>query len=153
MAELSFQSASGRLFTLGSEEDNKEDNLDWYKTLSAWPRSGLTALAIAGVFGVQIYCVSLDYQELNDEKLLHMLSYLHRHCNLLEDIDEMVFQERCDVDDEGVKAGGRKSKQSRISQEGRILVMTTNSPESLPPALLRPGRIDLNVKFGLVSQE
>ena len=31
--------------------------------------------------------------------------------------------------------------------------MTTNSPESLPPALLRPGRIDSKVKFGLASQE
>lgn len=30
---------------------------------------------------------------------------------------------------------------------GRILVMTTNHPEWLDPALLRPGRVDINIKF------
>ena len=32
--------------------------------------------------------------------------------------------------------------------EGRILVMTTNHPEKLDPALVRPGRIDLSIAFG-----
>ncbi|KAL4927064.1 BCS1 and AAA domain-containing protein [Aspergillus undulatus] len=32
--------------------------------------------------------------------------------------------------------------------EGRILVMTTNHPEKLDPALVRPGRIDMSVAFG-----
>jgi len=38
------------------------------------------------------------------------------------------------------------------SQEGRILIMTTNDPESLDKALIRPGRIDLQVHFGHVSR-
>ncbi|KAL4920803.1 BCS1 N terminal-domain-containing protein [Aspergillus aurantiobrunneus] len=32
--------------------------------------------------------------------------------------------------------------------EGRILVMTTNHPEKLDPALVRPGRIDMSIMFG-----
>ncbi|KAL6231255.1 hypothetical protein BDW75DRAFT_220615 [Aspergillus navahoensis] len=32
--------------------------------------------------------------------------------------------------------------------EGRILVMTTNHPEKLDPALVRPGRIDMSIAFG-----
>ncbi|KAL4996746.1 BCS1 N terminal-domain-containing protein [Aspergillus recurvatus] len=32
--------------------------------------------------------------------------------------------------------------------EGRILVMTTNHPEKLDPALVRPGRIDMSIEFG-----
>jgi len=32
--------------------------------------------------------------------------------------------------------------------EGRILVMTTNHPEKLDPALTRPGRIDMSIQFG-----
>ncbi|KAL4960912.1 BCS1 and AAA domain-containing protein [Aspergillus stella-maris] len=32
--------------------------------------------------------------------------------------------------------------------EGRILVMTTNHPEKLDPALVRPGRIDMTIAFG-----
>jgi chaperone BCS1 len=117
------------------------------------------AFAIAGVFGVPIYCISLGDPELNDEELLHILSYIPRHCILLlEDIEG--------VDGEGVKTGGREGKRSAISragllnaidgvtsQEGRILVMTTNSPKSLPPALLRPGRIDFTVNFELASRK
>ena len=34
-----------------------------------------------------------------------------------------------------------------IENEGRICIFTTNYPEKLDKALLRPGRIDLNVEF------
>lgn len=34
------------------------------------------------------------------------------------------------------------------SQEGRVLVMTTNHPENLDEALIRPGRVDHQVAFG-----
>ncbi|KAK5656287.1 hypothetical protein OQA88_4667 [Cercophora sp. LCS_1] len=33
------------------------------------------------------------------------------------------------------------------SHEGRVLIMTTNKPESLDEALIRPGRVDLQVAF------
>jgi ATP-dependent 26S proteasome regulatory subunit len=34
-----------------------------------------------------------------------------------------------------------------FASEGRILVMTTNHPEKLDPALIRDGRVDYTVKF------
>ncbi|KAI1327372.1 BCS1 N terminal-domain-containing protein [Xylariaceae sp. FL0255] len=37
------------------------------------------------------------------------------------------------------------------SQEGRILIMTTNHLEKLDKALIRPGRVDLTVEFGLAD--
>jgi chaperone BCS1 len=37
------------------------------------------------------------------------------------------------------------------SQEGRILIMTTNHLEKLDKALIRPGRVDMVVKFGLAD--
>jgi chaperone BCS1 len=33
------------------------------------------------------------------------------------------------------------------TNEGHVLIMTTNCPEKLDPALVRPGRIDLQVEF------
>ncbi|EAU38122.1 predicted protein [Aspergillus terreus NIH2624] len=39
------------------------------------------------------------------------------------------------------------------SPEGRILIMTTNSPETLDPALIRPGRVDMHVDFELPSRD
>lgn len=38
------------------------------------------------------------------------------------------------------------------SQEGRILIMTSNDPEKLDTALVRPGRIDMQVHFGRASR-
>jgi chaperone BCS1 len=38
------------------------------------------------------------------------------------------------------------------SHEGRVLIMTTNKPESLDEALVRPGRVDLQVGFTNASQ-
>ena len=39
------------------------------------------------------------------------------------------------------------------SQEGRILIMTTNFIENLDSALLRPGRVDLRIEFDLATRE
>ena len=36
---------------------------------------------------------------------------------------------------------------------GRMMVITTNNPEKLDKALIRPGRIDLNLEFGKCSSE
>jgi chaperone BCS1 len=38
------------------------------------------------------------------------------------------------------------------SQEGRILIMTSNTPETLDAALTRHGRIDKQVKFDYISK-
>ncbi|CAN8098047.1 unnamed protein product [Discula destructiva] len=37
------------------------------------------------------------------------------------------------------------------SQEGRVLIMTTNHVEKLDKALIRPGRVDMTVNFGLAD--
>lgn len=36
---------------------------------------------------------------------------------------------------------------------GRIIVITSNQPELLDEALIRPGRIDVNVRFGMASRD
>ncbi|KAI0845538.1 BCS1 N terminal-domain-containing protein [Daldinia vernicosa] len=39
------------------------------------------------------------------------------------------------------------------SQEGRVLIMTTNTPEQLDDALIRPGRVDLQVAFANATRD
>ena len=39
------------------------------------------------------------------------------------------------------------------AQQGRLLFMSTNHAERLDPALVRPGRVDVKVAFGLASSE
>lgn len=40
-----------------------------------------------------------------------------------------------------------------VDTPGRMLVMTTNHPEKLDPALIRPGRIDKKIKLGYMAEE
>jgi hypothetical protein len=39
-----------------------------------------------------------------------------------------------------------------LETPGRILIMTSNHPEALDPALVRPGRMDVHIKLGHVSR-
>jgi len=53
---------------------------------------------------------------------------------------------------QGVSLSGLLSAIDGVaSHEGRVLVMTTNQPEKLDPALIRPGRVDMRVEFGLAT--
>jgi len=186
------------------------------------PGTGKTSLsfALAGVFGLEIYVISLLEPSITEEDLVTLFNSLPRRCVvLLEDIDtaglrrpdDEVTEADKEHDDEDKdkdkekkkdedkdkeggekaalkegKAGGRRRHDSTAkndwkvsdlaralkkegnadterkgislsgllnaidgvaSHEGRVLIMTTNKPESLDEALIRPGRVDLQVGF------
>ena len=151
------------------------------------PGTGKSSLAwaIAGVFGLDIYCISLVEPTLTEEDLGLMFTSLPRRCVvLLEDIDSAGLSKRQDLDenaktnigDAAAKFGAEITKALQTAQEsskgkvkdsnqgislsgllnaidgvasheGRVLIMTTNFPEKLDEALIRPGRIDMKVSF------
>ncbi|KAB8292119.1 hypothetical protein EYC80_007864 [Monilinia laxa] len=173
------------------------------------PGTGKTSLtfALAGVFGLDIYVVSLLEPTLTEEELGNLFTNLPPRCIvLLEDIDTagLTRVENNDESDESSSDGsssssedeavtrrlrrkskgkgkgrdgkgkhsrskrGKRSKRSKkndddekgislsgllniidgvASHEGRVLVMTTNHPEKLDEALIRPGRVDHQVAF------
>ncbi|KAF1951613.1 P-loop containing nucleoside triphosphate hydrolase protein [Byssothecium circinans] len=165
------------------------------------PGTGKTSLsfALAGIFGLDIYCISLMEIGLTESALNKLFTRLPRRCIvLLEDIDSAGLRRAddptpapasiTDVSDsssdsttsedgllkigkqDAVKAklkqphsGGFKSLISlsgllntidgAASHEGRVLIMTTNCPEKLDPALIRPGRVDLQVHFTLSTRD
>ncbi|KAK1982686.1 BCS1 N terminal-domain-containing protein [Colletotrichum cereale] len=160
------------------------------------PGTGKTSLsfALAGVFGLDIFVISLLEPTLTEEDLGTLFNSLPRRCVvLLEDIDTAGLS-RADEEVDATPLDGKDNKSSEgdtgenskktnkddwkvsdlaralkkeakddkkgislsgllnaidgvASQEGRILVMTTNKPESLDEALIRPGRVDLQVGF------
>lgn len=159
------------------------------------PGTGKSSLAwaIAGVFGLDIYCISLVEPTLTEEDLGIMFTSLPRRCVvLLEDIDSAGLVRRQEVEDadkdkekdkdatvkigteiaKAIKAVQDKSEKSKggdknqgislsgllnaidgvASHEGRVLVMTTNFPEKLDEALIRPGRIDMTINFTLATR-
>ncbi|KAL8724698.1 MAG: hypothetical protein Q9166_007809 [cf. Caloplaca sp. 2 TL-2023] len=153
--------------------------------LAGPPGTGKSSLAwaIAGVFGLDIYCISLVEPTLTEEDLGTMFTSLPRRCVvLLEDIDaaglvkrdEPATVEEAKDTSEAAKLGAEISKAIQASQEkgtknketpgislsgllnaidgvasheGRVLLMTTNFPEKLDEALIRPGRIDMKIAF------
>ncbi|MCJ1486485.1 hypothetical protein MMC06_006662 [Schaereria dolodes] len=155
------------------------------------PGTGKTSLsfAIAGVFGLDIYCISLLEPTLTEEDLGLLFNNLPRRCVvLLEDIDSAGLIKRDDALDtedtkdkdpnsqigaeiakafKSVQEKSEKTKSSNqgislsgllnaidgvASHEGRVLVMTTNFPEKLDDALIRPGRVDMKVGFTMASR-
>jgi chaperone BCS1 len=189
------------------------------------PGTGKTSFsfALAGVFGIDIYVISLQDPTISEEDLAVLFTRLPRRCIvLLEDIDTAglrrpngededaeTYEGAGDKGDENKKSDkSTKKKKSKpkkdtdsdsdtdssseeerkrrrrkrrhrrdrentgnkgtnnilavesislsgllnaidgvASHEGRILIMTTNKPESLDEALIRPGRVDVQVGF------
>lgn len=166
------------------------------------PGTGKSSLAwaVAGVFGLEIYCISLVEPTLTEEDLGILFANLPRRCVvLLEDIDSAGLVKRQSLEEEaaaksenevkaevektGAAIGAEiakaiKSASTNIksktnnnnnnegislsgllnaidgvaSHEGRVLVMTTNFPEKLDDALIRPGRIDMRINFTLATR-
>ncbi|KAJ6259797.1 Paraplegin [Drechslerella dactyloides] len=133
------------------------------------PGTGKSSLtfALGGNFGLPIYCLSLVDPSLTEERLMAYFGELpHRCIMLLEDIDtvEMSQKRQAEEDDSSNKRDSRPKTAIPLtallnaidgvaSHEGRILIMTTNHPEKLDPALKRSGRVDVTVEFKLASKQ
>lgn len=196
------------------------------------PGTGKTSLsfALAGIFGLEIYVISLQEPTLTESDLMQLFNTLPRRCIvLLEDVDAagLLRDGKSDSDDgeegkgkrRGRKGGkGKKDDEKKdqangtdqkskdedftlkdlarelksiggprggggghgdrgqgnanraagsgislsgllnaidgvASHEGRVLIMTTNHPEKLDSALIRPGRVDRKVEFAMAKRE
>ncbi|KAF1936202.1 hypothetical protein EJ02DRAFT_470627 [Clathrospora elynae] len=175
-----------------------KDLLHEIKGFSLTKEGSRTSLsfASAGLFGLNIYCVSLSEVGLSGSHLTTLFGNLPERCIiLLEDIDSSGL--RCEgncssvrlyrgIDADlatGAKAVAEGQNQSLISlagllsrarnpnqdllnvidgaasqeltraAQGRVLVMTKNLLETLDSALIRPGRVDFQVRFTLATRE
>ncbi|KAK2613005.1 hypothetical protein QQS21_000934 [Conoideocrella luteorostrata] len=141
------------------------------------------SLALAGYFRMKIYIVSLSSSAATEENLMSLFHELPTRCVvLLEDIDSAGLTHTRDdsspppaveapppppstpaIVPDGHRPPpptGRVSLSGLLnildgvaSQEGRILIMTTNHIEKLDKALIRPGRIDMAIHFGLADSD
>ncbi|CAH0033869.1 unnamed protein product [Clonostachys rhizophaga] len=141
------------------------------------PGTGKSSLSfsIAGEFDLDIYVVNIP--DCTDRYLRDLFEDLPRTCVvLLEDIDAVGMSRESDADedsdsnpkDESSRRGRvqlhRKTSEATLSgllnvldgvtsQDGRIVIMTTNHREMLDEALIRPGRIDRQVLLPLADAE
>ncbi|KAK6199552.1 mitochondrial chaperone BCS1 [Scheffersomyces amazonensis] len=135
---------------------------EWYHTrgipyrrgylLYGPPGSGKTSFiqALAGELDYNICILNLSEANLTDDRLNHLMNHIpERSILLLEDIDA-AFNKRAQSDEKGYTSGVTFSGllnalDGVASAEECITFMTTNHPEKLDPALLRPGRVDFKV--------
>jgi chaperone BCS1 len=117
------------------------------------PGSGKTSaiVALAGHLRLNLYILNLASKGMSDERLNDLLVNVPDHSIvLLEDIDA-VFDGRdstADAKDARVTFSGLlNALDGAAAKEGRLLFMTTNHIERLDPALIRPGRIDVRLRF------
>ncbi|ANB14283.1 bifunctional AAA family ATPase chaperone/translocase BCS1 [Sugiyamaella lignohabitans] len=113
------------------------------------PGSGKSSViqALAGELDYNICILNLSEITLTDDRLNHLMNHIpERSILLLEDIDA-AFNERKQSDDQGFMSGVTFSGllnalDGVASADERLIFMTTNHPERLDPALIRPGRVD-----------
>ncbi len=121
--------------------------------LSGPPGSGKssTIAAIASHFDMDLAILNLSRGGLGDDELRNLLSEVPRNSIvLIEDID-CVFNERQGTEDKDSKitfSGLLNAIDGVAAGEKRIMFMTSNHPEVLDPALVRPGRADLCREIG-----
>ncbi|EFY94593.2 ATPase, AAA-type, core [Metarhizium robertsii ARSEF 23] len=121
------------------------------------PGTGKSSLgsALAGEFNLDIYIINAP--SVDDQMLEHLFNNLPDRCVvLLEDIDAIGTD----------RQGPGKPRKAALSlsgllntldgvasQEGRILIMTTNHVNNLDEALIRPGRIDVKLEIPLADSD
>lgn len=138
------------------------------------PGTGKTsmAFALAGALHRPIYVVNLAAVE-DDNALLTAVNRAGSGIVLIEDIDAVgAARQRvagappalraarpkgaaspASDDTKGVTASGLLNAIDGVgARDGRILIITTNHPETLDPALLRAGRVDMRCTFGLAGE-
>ncbi|KAM0668857.1 hypothetical protein ACQRIU_002419 [Beauveria bassiana] len=125
------------------------------------PGTGKTSLSLAaaGQFGLDVYAMNLS--KVNDATLNDLMSKLPTRCILLlEDIDAIESAKSRENSDAGSSTSSSVTLSGLLnaidgagSVEGRALIMTTNHVDRLDPAVIRPGRVDKMVEFGLASRE
>ncbi len=113
------------------------------------PGSGKSSFiqAMAGHLSHNICVLNLNDRGLTDDRLLHLMTDVPpRSFILLEDIDA-VFNKR-ESSYTVTFSGLLNALDGVTSAEERIVFMTTNHPDRLDPALVRPGRVDIKAFVG-----
>ncbi|NIA70745.1 AAA family ATPase [Pelagibius litoralis] len=150
------------------------ERVDWFEKAQPWhvdrgipyrfgillsgpPGCGKTSIAAALAAYLRRPIYALNLGSLDDDNALvkAMISVPSNAVLLLEDIDAARSSGSRTAETEGkdepkgiTLSALLNSLDGVIATEGRILVMTTNFPDKLDAALIRPGRVDLSEHIG-----
>lgn len=144
---------------------------DWYRDhgiphrmgilLEGPPGNGKTTLikALASHFNRTLVTIPLGSRGTDDERLLSVFGQLNQNFVVAEDVDCLTGFDGRERPGSDSQVGSHLTFSGLLnaidgvaSSEGYVLFFTTNHPEKLDPALLRPGRIDHVIHIGNVER-
>ncbi len=122
------------------------------------PGSGKSSLirALASTLNLNLYMLNIGSAGMSDEKLVSLMSEVKDNSIvLLEDVDAAARRPLADVassapagECKGITFSGLLNALDGVNaREGVMVWMTTNHKERLDPALIRPGRVDVQEHF------
>lgn len=161
--DLSFRVLDDARTFLGSKAWYRDRGIPYRRgyLLHGPPGCGKTSFCqvLAGELQLDMCMLSLSNDKLNDAKLAsYFRDAPENSIILLEDVDAVfvdrdVKKERGSGPGTGVSFSGLLNAIDGVaSQEGRLFFMTTNYPEKLDSALVRPGRCDVKVELKRASK-
>jgi chaperone BCS1 len=133
------------------------DSRNWYRErgipwrlgilLDGPPGNGKTSLAIALATELEMDLAVINFgrDQLGDAGLMSLMSRAGHKIILMEDVDALFEGRKKKSKDKVTFSGLLNALDGVTSSEGHIVLMTTNHPEKLDPALVRPGRVDVRI--------
>ena len=135
---------------------NKQRYIDFGRThklgflLTGVPGSGKTSLvkAIAQKYNKKLYILNFT-KSLTDESLIELFQDITKNSILLiEDIDAYFIDREASKDINISFSSLINCLDGALCTcDGLLIFLTANNPERLDPALIRPGRVDMIIKF------
>ena len=119
------------------------------------PGSGKSSFiqAMAGHMQYNICVLNLNERSLTDDKLSYLLATTPpRSLLLLEDVDAAFVHREGKMAPPLTFSGLLNALDGVASTEERVVFLTTNHIERLDPALVRPGRVDVQQYIGMSSE-
>lgn len=138
---------------LNAEENYLVNGIPWHRGYLFYgpPGTGKTSLAkaLATHFKKNVFYISLAEVQ-KDSKLISLMSSISPgSILLLEDVDVFkAVHDREAEQGELTLSGFLNALDGVATPNGLITIMTTNHKDRIDPAILRPGRVDLQVELG-----
>lgn len=142
---------------LSEESWYREVGIPWHRgyLFHGVPGSGKTSLAaaLAGELQMDLYLLNIGGSGMNDERLSSLMADIRPGSMIVMEDTDCTVPDREAQPNRVTLSGLLNCLDGIMSREGCMIVMTTNYRERLDAAMIRPGRVDLELEFGYANDD